>query len=67
MSTVLVLDDEPTLVKLVEAILKGNDYEVHAFTRAKDALSALEGELIPDAFVHAGDERVRVLLERSHL
>ncbi len=51
MSTVLVLDDEPTLVKLVEAILKGNDYEVHAFTRAKDALSALEGELIPDAFV----------------
>ena len=50
MPSVLVLDDEPSLVKLVDAVLKGVGYEVHPFTRAKEALAALD-DLEPDAFV----------------
>ncbi len=41
MPSVLVLDDEPSLVKLVEAILKRSGYSPFCFTRAQEALEAL--------------------------
>ncbi len=50
MPSVLVVDDEPALVKLVSAILKSAEYDVHAFTRPAEALDAL-GELEVDVFV----------------
>ncbi len=43
MPSVLVLDDEPSLVKLVSAILKSAEYDVYAFTRPSEALEAIEG------------------------
>ncbi|HEX2862959.1 MAG TPA: response regulator [Deinococcales bacterium] len=43
MPSVLVLDDEPALVKLVSAILKSAGYEVHAYTRPTEALEDLPG------------------------
>ncbi|HWG84905.1 MAG TPA: response regulator [Deinococcales bacterium] len=50
MPAVLVLDDEPALVKLVGAILKGAGYEVHPYTRPQEALEDLK-DLEVDAFV----------------
>lgn len=43
MPSVLVLDDEPALVKLVGAILKSAGYQVHPFTRPTEALEELPG------------------------
>lgn len=50
MASILVLDDEPALVRLVGTILRGAGHEVHAFQRPLEALEAL-GELLPDAIV----------------
>lgn len=50
MASILVLDDEPALVRLVGTILRGAGHEVHAFSRPVDALGALE-DLVPDAIV----------------
>jgi two-component SAPR family response regulator len=52
MPSILVLDDEPTLVKLIVAVLEGAHYEVHRFSKPLDALKALESEdLNPDLFL----------------
>ena len=50
MAQVLVLDDEPSIGRLIDAILSGAGYEVRSFTRAKDALEALES-FEPDAII----------------
>ena len=50
MAQVLVLDDESSIGRLIDAILSGAGYEVQCFTRAKDALEALEN-FEPDAII----------------
>ena len=42
MSLVLVVDDNPDSVRIVESILKGNGYEVVAATSGQEALAAID-------------------------
>ncbi len=51
MPSIVVLDDEPALAKLISVILRGAGYEVHAFTRPTEALEALEQGLNAQAIV----------------
>ena len=44
MSLVLVVDDNPDSVRIVESILKGNGYEVVAATSGQEALTAIEAK-----------------------
>ena len=47
---VLVVDDEPAIVKMVTAQLVAHDYEVHSATNGKDALKICRN-IIPDAII----------------
>lgn len=44
---ILVVDDEDTILHLVQSILEGAGYEVRLATRAKEALRILEEERAP--------------------
>lgn len=41
---VIVVEDNPTNLELIQYLLTSFDYEVHGFTRAQDALDALQRE-----------------------
>jgi CheY-like chemotaxis protein len=44
MSLVLVVDDNPDGIRIVESILKGSGYEVAAVTSGQEALAAIEAK-----------------------
>jgi two-component SAPR family response regulator len=48
--SILVLDDEPALTKLVSLMLEARGHVVRGFTRPLEALEALEG-FVPDAII----------------
>jgi two-component SAPR family response regulator len=48
--SILVLDDEPALTKLVSLVLEARGYLVRGFTRPLEALEALE-DFVPDAII----------------
>jgi DNA-binding NtrC family response regulator len=42
--TILVVDDEPAIVRMCVQVLRAKGHTVHGFTRAEEALTHLEGE-----------------------
>jgi DNA-binding NtrC family response regulator len=46
LARILIVDDEPQLLQLVQRYLKRFDYEVDAYSRALEALSAFESAAV---------------------
>ncbi|OMH27153.1 response regulator [Motiliproteus sp. MSK22-1] len=41
-NTLLILDDEPNVLKALKRVLSGSGYNIHAFTRPYDAIEMLQ-------------------------
>jgi DNA-binding NtrC family response regulator len=49
--TIVVVDDEPAIVKMCEKVLRGQGHTVHGFTTTREALKHLSGSTAADLLV----------------